>query len=201
MGIAGKVGSGKSALLGAILEEMPFYSGFVGKSGSIGYVEQEPVVLSTTIKLNILFGRDFDERSYSKVLERSCLLQDLKLFVNLDETIVGERGITLSGGQKARLVLARALYADADIFLFDDPISAVDSKVAKQIFSNVMMDLRGRKTMVLVTHQISYLEMCDQVLIMEGGRILHNDHPRRLRAELEELKDNRREGELEERGA
>ena len=87
--------------------------------------------------------------------------------------MVGERGITLSGGQKARLALARALYFDADIYLLDDPISAVDSKVAKKIYENVIMQMKGRKTIILVTHQISYLYGCDQVIIMEDGRIQH----------------------------
>ena len=91
------------------------------------------------------------------MIRLSCLGQDLKLFKDADETIVGERGITLSGGQKARLVLARALYADADIFLFDDPISALDSKVAQEIYHNVIMQMRGSKTILLVTHQIFYL--------------------------------------------
>ena len=91
--------------------------------------------------------------------------------------MVGERGITLSGGQKARLALARALYFDADIYLLDDPISAVDSKVAKKIYENVIMQMKGRKTIILVTHQISYLYGCDQVIIMENGRIEHVDLP------------------------
>jgi ABC-type transport system involved in cytochrome bd biosynthesis fused ATPase/permease subunit len=84
--------------------------------------------------------------------------------------LVGERGITLSGGQKARLTLARALYSDADIYLFDDPISAVDAKVAKKIYEQVIQKLRGSKTIVLVTHQISYMYGCDEVVIMEDGR-------------------------------
>ena len=91
--------------------------------------------------------------------------------------MVGERGITLSGGQKARLALARALYFDADIYLLDDPISAVDSKVAKKIYENVIMKMKGRKTIVLVTHQISYMYGCDEVIIMEDGRVTDFDVP------------------------
>ena len=97
---------------------------------------------------------------------------------------MGEKGITLSGGQKARLALARALYVDADIYLFDDPISAVDSKVAKKIYENVMLELRQKKTIILVTHQISYLFECDRVLIMDDGEIIHNDDPENLKEEL-----------------
>lgn len=94
-------------------------------------MEQEPVVFSATVKENILFGKDFNQQQYDYSLRNSCLSADLELLENGDETLVGERGITLSGGQKARLTLARALYANGDIYLLDDPISAVDAKVAK----------------------------------------------------------------------
>lgn len=96
-------------------------------------------------------------------------------------TIVGERGITLSGGQKARLAFARALYFDADIYLLDDPISAVDSKVAKRLYDNAILKMKGDKTVVLVTHQISYLYGCDQVIIMEDGMIIKHDLPVNLK--------------------
>ena len=101
--------------------------------------------------------------------------------------MVGEKGVTLSGGQRARLALARALYVDADIYLLDDPISAVDSKVAKKIFENVIHELKGEKTLVLVTHQISYLWRCDKVLIMEDGEIIHDDKPESLKEQLEKF--------------
>lgn len=107
----------------------------------------------------------------------ACLDADLDILENGDKTIVGERGITLSGGQKARLALARALYFDADIYLFDDPISAVDSKVAKKIYENAIMRMKGKKTILLVTHQISYMYDCDQVVIMEDGIVAGCDIP------------------------
>jgi ATP-binding cassette subfamily C (CFTR/MRP) protein 4 len=91
------------------------------------------VIFSETIKNNILFGREFSTDLYQRVIEQSCLISDFEILDKGDETLVGERGITLSGGQKARVSLARALYAEADIYLFDDPISAVDSKVARKI--------------------------------------------------------------------
>lgn len=100
---------------------------------------------------------------------------------NGDETLVGERGITLSGGQKARLALARALYANGDIYLLDDPISAVDAKVAKEIYEKVILHLSKEKTLILVTHQINYLFECDQVLIFDKGEVIHNDKPQNLR--------------------
>ena len=130
-GITGRVGSGKSGLLGVILDEIPFYSGGYAKNGTVAYVEQEPIIFSATLRDNILFGRQFNQTRYKESVERSCLLSDFSLFEDGDMTMVGQRGITLSGGQKARLSLARALYFDADIYLLDDPISAVDSKVAK----------------------------------------------------------------------
>lgn len=93
----------------------------------------------------------------------------------------------MSGGQKARLALARALYVDADIYLFDDPLSAVDSKVAKQINENVMLKMRNKKTIILVTHQISYLYQCDRVIIMEDGEVVHNDDPNKIVEELKKI--------------
>lgn len=101
-----------------------------------------------------------------KVIKMSCLDTDLEILHERDQTMVGQRGITLSGGQKARVILARALYSNADIYLFDDPISAVDAKVAKKIYEQVILKLRGSKTIVLVTHQVSYMYGCDEVVIM-----------------------------------
>ena len=168
-----------------LLDEIPYYSGQVAKEGLISYAEQEPVLFSTTVKESIVFGSEFNDGRYRAALKDSCLEADLELLENGEDTIVGEKGITLSGGQKARLALARAIYIDADIYLLDDPISAVDSKVAKQIYQRVVLKLWEKgKTVVLVTHQISYLRECDQVVIMDAGRITHNDHPDRLRDEL-----------------
>ena len=95
------------------------------------------------MKENILFGAEMNEKRYLNAIRGSCLEADLELFEDGEDTMVGEKGITLSGGQKARLALARALFVDADIYLFDDPISAVDSKVAKKIYENVMLKMRG----------------------------------------------------------
>lgn len=102
----------------------------------------------------------------------SCLNTDLEILVDGENTVIGERGITLSGGQKARLSFARAIYADPDIFLLDDPISAVDSKVAKKIYQNAVMSTRGKKTILLVTHQIGYLYESDRVILIEDGQVI-----------------------------
>lgn len=119
------------------------------------------MIFSETIKNNILFGREFSADLYQRVIEQSCLISDFEILDKGDETLVGERGITLSGGQKARVSLARALYAEADIYLFDDPISAVDSKVARKIQEKCIKPLSKKKTVILVTHQISFLYDCD----------------------------------------
>jgi ATP-binding cassette, subfamily C (CFTR/MRP), member 4 len=110
---------------------MPYYSGKLEVEGSIAYVEQEAVIFSDTIRNNITFGLEFHQIKYDMAVKLACLESDFKLLKQGDETVVGEKGITLSGGQKARLTLARAVYSGANIYLFDDPISAVDSRVAK----------------------------------------------------------------------
>lgn len=102
----------------------------------------------------------------------SCLKDDLSFLENGDKTMVGQRGIVLSGGQKVRLSIARSIYSDADIYLFDDPISAVDTKVARRLYYNCFLKLKGAKTIFFVTHQIPFLEICDKVLIMDDGRII-----------------------------
>ena len=193
------MGSGKSALLGVMLEEIPYYSGEFAKEGTISYVEQEPVLFSATVKENILFGREFDQEVYNNALRDSCLAADLELLENGEDTVVGEKGVTLSGGQKARVALARAIYGNADIYLFDDPISAVDSKVAKQIYKRVIAKLKEKKkTVVLVTHQVSYLLECDQVVIMEDGEIASSGRPEDLREQLRKFEISE-EGSQEEK--
>ena len=101
----------------------------------------------------------------------SCLRADFKILPQKDKTMVGQKGVTLSGGQKARLILARAIYANSDIYLLDDPISAVDSKVAKQLFKKCIRHLSEEKIVILVSHQLSYIEECDEILIFQDGKI------------------------------
>ena len=120
---------------------------------------------------NILFGRPFDETRYDQVVHASCLQRDFELFEYGDETEVGDKGITLSGGQKARVGLARALYSQADIYLFDDPLSAVDAKVAKNIFTNVFQKFLKDKTVIFNTHQVHFLEECSHLILMKEGRV------------------------------
>ncbi|KAL4462373.1 hypothetical protein ABPG72_003266 [Tetrahymena utriculariae] len=169
--IVGKVGSGKTSFLNCILQEVPFYKGQIKSKGQLAYVEQEPYIFSSTVKENILFGREFNDDLYQKVIRACCLEQDLNIFQKGDQAIIGERGMNISGGQKARISLARAIYSQADIYLLDDPISAVDSKVAKAIFFDAIKTLCRNSTVILVTHQIHYARFADKTIILDGGKV------------------------------
>ena len=129
LAVVGRVGDGKSSLLAAILGEMIKVDGRVTVRGTVAYCAQQPWIMGGTVKSNITFGHRFEPDFYELVLEACALKEDLKLLPQGDETEVGEKGISLSGGQKARVALARAVYARADIYLLDDPLSAVDAHV------------------------------------------------------------------------
>ena len=137
-GIVGQVGAGKSTLLHVILGELELDSGEIEINGTVSYSSQDPWIFEGTIRQNILFIEKFDEDRYGNVIKVCSLERDLELFTNGDETFVGERGSTLSGGQKARINLARCLYRNTDIYLLDDPLSAVDVKVGKFIYENAI---------------------------------------------------------------
>ena len=132
--ICGMVGSGKSSLLSCILGEMPKLDGTVRVSGRKAYVPQTAWILSGNIRENILFGNTHDKEKYEKIIQACALTKDLELFANGDLTEIGERGINMSGGQKQRIQIARSVYEDADIYLFDDPFSAVDAHTGSQLF-------------------------------------------------------------------
>lgn len=138
--IIGSVGSGKTTLLEVILKELPLASGDLDVTGSLSYAAQQAWIFEGSVKRNILFTEDFDDKRYKNVLHVCALERDLELFPHGDETIVGDRGISLSGGQKARINLARAVYKNADIYLLDDPLSAVDAHVAKHIFEKCIKE-------------------------------------------------------------
>ncbi|KAL4455215.1 hypothetical protein ABPG73_000875 [Tetrahymena malaccensis] len=186
IGIVGKVGSGKSSFLSCILKEIPKYTGYFNFKGKVAYVEQEPYIFNKTVRENILFGTKYEEKFYNQVIEACCLIDDIKQFDYGDQTQIGERGINISGGQKARISLARAIYSRADIYLLDDPLSAVDSKVAKSLNDNAIQGLLKGKTVLLVTHQIPYTRNTDRIIIMSDGFIQnsgnYNDLQEPLRA-------------------
>ncbi|CAM4525315.1 unnamed protein product [Leuciscus chuanchicus] len=171
LGVCGNVGSGKTSLISSILEQMHLVSGSVSANGTFAYVSQQAWIFHGTVRDNILMGEPFDQTRYDSVIHACCLKPDLAILPYGDQTEIGERGINLSGGQKQRVSLARAVYSNRDIFLLDDPLSAVDAHVGKHIFEEcIKKELKG-KSVILVTHQLQYLEFCDEVLLLDNGEI------------------------------
>ncbi|KAK9057213.1 hypothetical protein SSX86_024580 [Deinandra increscens subsp. villosa] len=169
--VCGTVGSGKSSLLSCILGEVSKVTGSVKVAGTKAYVAQSPWIQSGKIEENILFGKDMDRVRYDKVLEACALKKDLEILPFGDQTVIGERGINLSGGQKQRLQIARALYQDADIYLLDDPFSAVDAHTGSHLFKECVLGFLESKTVIYVTHQVEFLPVAEIVLVLKGGRI------------------------------
>ena len=169
--ITGPIGSGKSSLLLSLIRELPGTSGNISTRGVLSYAAQDPWIFSGTIRDNILIGNPFLLNRYCQVIEACCLKEDIDSFDKRDDTLIGERGITLSGGQKARVALARSVYHQADIYLFDDPLSAVDVKVGRRIFRKCIKEFLKDKLILIVTHQIQYVMEADRVLILNKGRL------------------------------
>ncbi|KAL7594309.1 hypothetical protein Lser_V15G30327 [Lactuca serriola] len=170
--ICGEVGSGKSTLISAVLGEVPNIKGTIEVNGKVAYVSQTAWIQTGTIRDNILFGNLMDEEKYQYVITKCSLVKDIEMFSFGDQTIIGERGVNLSGGQKQRVQLARALYQDADIYLLDDPFSAVDAHTASSLFKEFIMEALSSKTVLLVTHQVDFLPAFDDILLMEDGKIV-----------------------------
>ncbi|XP_075494526.1 ABC transporter C family member 10-like [Primulina tabacum] len=170
--ICGEVGSGKSTLLASVLGEVPITEGTVQVHGTIAYVSQTAWIQTGSIRENILFGSALDDERYQAALQRCSLIKDLELLPYGDLTEIGERGVNLSGGQKQRIQLARALYQDSDIYLLDDPFSAVDAHTASSLFNEYVMGALSSKMVLLVTHQVDFLPTFDSVLLMSDGEIL-----------------------------
>ncbi|KYM76972.1 hypothetical protein ALC53_12582 [Atta colombica] len=164
-------GSGKSSLLQAILQELPLTSGSIECHGRINYVSQQPWIFASSVKQNVLFGQTMDKSRYDEVIRVCQMESDINSFPHGDRTIVGERGMNLSGGQRARINLARAIYKDADIYLLDDPLSAVDSHVSRCLVDKCIFGYLKEKTRILVTHQLQYLQLADQIIVMNNGSI------------------------------
>lgn len=169
--IVGHVGCGKTTLLETILKELPLISGTLDIRGTISYAAQQSWIFGGSVKNNITFTEAFDEKRYRRVVHVCALERDFELFPHGDETIVGDRGVSLSGGQKARINLARAVYKKADIYMLDDPLSAVDTHVGKHIFEKCIEDFLKDKICILVTHQLQYLNNVKQIVVMSGGKI------------------------------
>ncbi|CAI5454874.1 unnamed protein product [Caenorhabditis angaria] len=171
--VVGRVGAGKSSLLQGLMGEMEKVSGSIGLHGRLSYVPQQPWMQNNTLKQNITFGKQYDEYFYSRVLDACALHRDLQMLPLGDMTEIGEKGINLSGGQKARISLARAVYQNHDIYLMDDPMSAVDAHVGAQLFNSVIgpEGMLRNKTRVLVTNQLSFLERSDLIIVMKDGKV------------------------------
>ena len=168
---AGPVGSGKSSLLKTMIGELPLSGGKLSLDGLFSNSPQTPWVFSGSVKKNILFGGPLDQNRYEAVLEACDLQKDISRFPNEDLTLIGERGVTMSGGQRARISLACAVYREADVYLLDNPLSAVDATVSKNIFEKCVVNLLSGKLRVLVSHQMQFLKKADHIVMLKQGSV------------------------------
>ncbi|CAH1183155.1 unnamed protein product [Phaedon cochleariae] len=180
--VVGPVGGGKSTLLHVILRELLPVSGSISVKGTISYASQEPWLFGASVRQNILFGQAYEEKRYEEVLRVCALQRDITLFPYGDRTLVGERGVSLSGGQRARINLARAVYKEADIYLLDDPLSAVDTHVGEQLFNECICGYLSNKCVVLVTHQLQYLSNAHRIYLLENGEVRSSGTYQELKA-------------------
>lgn len=203
--IIGPVGCGKSTLLHAILGELPVSEGNLVINGTVSYASQEPWLFTGSIKDNILFGSPLRQNKYDQVVKVCALERDLATFPYADETLVGEKALTLSGGQKARINLARAVYKEADIYMLDDVLSAVDTQVGKHIFTECINGYLKNKCRIFITHQLQFLKSVDEIFLLENGKIIAKgnyeslrssgiDYTKKLKEQLEETKTNDKSG-------
>lgn len=180
--VIGTVGSGKSSLLQAILGELQKDKGSIEIGGTLSYANQEAFLFEGTVRSNILFTEEYEEKRYLQVVAACGLSKDFEQLENGDLTVVGEKGVSLSGGQKARINLARAVYKNVDIYLLDDPLSAVDSDVGSTIFNECILKFLKNKTVILNTHLLQYLHKIENIIVMSNGEI-------KATGNYEELKD------------
>ncbi|KAF0692506.1 Aste57867_16428 [Aphanomyces stellatus] len=169
--IVGPTGCGKTSLLRGILGETHAIQGHVYKQGTVAYVAQQPFILNATVRDNILFGLPYDHARYMDVIDVCCLDADFAILGAGDRTEIGEKGITLSGGQKTRVALARAVYQNADVYLMDDVLAAVDSHVGARIFKQCIQGVLKTKVVLLATNAPSVLGGCDRVVVLGDHRV------------------------------
>ncbi|KAA6397284.1 MAG: putative ABC transporter C family member 5 [Streblomastix strix] len=170
--IIGGVGSGKSSLGSAIIGDIERQSGEIKSIGTIAYCPQTPWINNNTVQGNIIFGNQYDEQKYNEIVRICALEPDFQTLPAGDQTAIGEKGVNLSGGQKARIQLARAVYSDRDIYILDDPLSAVDAHVGRHLFEECIDGRLKMKTRLLMTNQLQFLERADNIILIKGGRIL-----------------------------
>uniref|UniRef100_A0A672G572 ATP-binding cassette, sub-family C (CFTR/MRP), member 10 n=1 Tax=Salarias fasciatus TaxID=181472 RepID=A0A672G572_SALFA len=203
--LVGKVGSGKSSLLAAITGELSRTSGVLyvaDRDRGVGLASQEPWIQHASVRENILFGREYDAAFYQAVIQACALADDLSVLPDGDRTEVGENGVTLSGGQKARLALARAAYMDKPLYLLDDPLAAVDSDVAEHLMRRCILDLLRGKTRILCTHRIELAHRADMVVLVDDGTIVRTGSPAEILPLVEAApKKSKNENHRKEEGA
>ncbi|KAK9692619.1 hypothetical protein K7432_014250 [Basidiobolus ranarum] len=176
LAVVGPVGAGKTSLCMAILKElhmshgtMHIATGADGEPIKIAYAAQSPWLFAGSIRENILFGATYEAGRFQKVIQVCQLDRDFTILSNGEHTIIGERGVTLSGGQRARVALARAVYQRADLYILDDPLSAVDPHVGYKMFNECIQGFLKNKAVILATHQLQYVKDCDSVMVLESG--------------------------------
>lgn len=186
--IIGQVGSGKSSFCYSLFGDMGFEKNNqsiktpkVKIHGSVSYVSQKSWIRNETVRKNILFGKEFEENKYKEAIFYSSMVDDIEVMSHKDQTQLGEKGINLSGGQKARISIARALYQDSEIYILDDPISAVDVNVGKHLVVNCFQKYLHNKTRVLITHAVSYLKYVDYIYIFKDGGVLEEGTYEKIR--------------------
>ena len=185
IGIIGEVGSGKTCLLNSIINNLSVInkkeeSGNIQLSGKISFVSQNSWILNATIEENILFFNPMDRDKYNKILSICQLIPDLSIFPQGDQTEIGEKGVNLSGGQKARIAIARAVYNDSDIYIFDDPLSSLDAYVGINLFNEVFNDYLKDKTILITTHALQYISFFDRIFYINQGQIKFIGEPKAL---------------------
>ena len=183
IGIIGEVGSGKTCLLNSIINNLAVLNkrepeGNIKLAGKVSFVSQNSWILNDTIEQNILFFKPMDREKYNKIISICQLAPDLLIFPQGDQTEIGEKGVNLSGGQKARMAIARAVYNDSDIYVFDDPLSALDAYVGMNLFNEVFNDYLKDKTIIISTHALQYVSYFDRIFYINQGQIKFIGEPK-----------------------
>ena len=180
--VVGRVGSGKTSFVSSLVGEMTKNGGVVVVNGTMSLSAQQAWLVNDTVRNNILFGKPYEEKKYNDIIKVCCLEDDLKMLSGGDECEIGDRGINVSGGQKARISLARCCYSDSDVVVMDDPIAAVDSHVGKALFNKCISKYMTGRTRILVTNATQYLHKCDYIVVLENNTIAYQGTYDQLKA-------------------